>query len=115
MFSVRHVVVTNRNMHTAHSFLCLYGQKLDRCIVKQDYQDHLQDQDGGHAVDKGKMPCLMPEGIHAGDGTDAAADQGNEKEGGFRNPESTLDCLSLVNAHQAEARQVDQYHIGYQT
>lgn len=79
-----------------------HGNQINWGIKKQDNQQYLDNQNGGHAVHKFKMSCLVAEGVHPGDGTNAAANDGDDKEGGFRNPEGTLYCFSFIDSHKGK-------------
>ena len=50
----------------------------------------------------------MVKGIHSKDRADASADQGNGKQGGFRNPEGSFAGTVFVNSHDCKAEEVDR-------
>ena len=75
-----------------------YGRQ-DKC----QRNDNLHDQDGRHSVDEVPVPCLVTEELHARDRADAAADNGQHKQRGFRNPPDMLDCPAFINTHSHKA------------
>lgn len=85
----------------------LHGNQVERSVKKQNQQQYLNKQNSRHTIYKLEVPCLVAEGIHTGNRTNTAADDGDDKEGGFRNPEGTLYCFSFIDSHKGEGKQID--------
>ena len=71
----------------------------------------MQKQDGGHAVFKVPVLCLVAEVVHAQDTSQAAAKKRGEKKRGFRNAPCTPDSPLFIYAHYCVSCYVDDCQI----
>ena len=80
---------------------------MKRCRYNQYNQNNLQDQDGRHTKCEAAVSGFVVKGIHSEDRTDASTDQGDGKQGGFRNPEGSFSGTVFINSHHRKADEVD--------
>ena len=74
----------------------------------------LKDQDQRKAVAEFDLALLVAEDDHSRDAADRPAQNGNNKEHGFRNTESALHCTYLIYDHSGKADQVHDDKIEYE-
>ena len=78
---------------------------------QQENRSNLRDQNSRHADDELPVLCLMPELVHTGNASDAAADGRHEKQCGFRDPPEIFLGFSLVHQHKQKAKCIDYKQI----
>ena len=71
----------------------------------------LRDQDARHPHHKIPVLRLMPEHLHAGDGADASAKEGGEKQGFLGDTPFVTAGPWFVDAHQGEGDEVDKEQV----
>ncbi len=74
-------------------------------------QNNLQSKNHRHAIKEIPVPCLMVKKMHTRDGADAAADDGQHEERGFRDTKGPFDGPSFVHTHYDKADYIDSSHI----
>ena len=74
----------------------------------------LKDQDQRKAVAEFDLALLVAEDDQSRDAADRPAQNGNNKEHGFRNTESALHCTYLIYDHSGKADQVHDDKIEYE-
>ena len=77
---------------------------------KQNKYD-LYKQYGRHPEQEIPVSGLMPEKVHAYDGTDAPTYDGDSEKRGFRDPESALSCFLLIDPHNEETEQIHSQYV----
>ena len=70
-------------------------------------QNQLDNQDHRQADVELGVPGLVPEGVHAAQGTDTAANQGHGHQGGFRDAPKVFLGFLLVNQHKQKTCRID--------
>lgn len=53
------------------------------------------------------MSGFVVKGIHSKDRADASTDQGDGKQGGFRNPEGSFPGTVFINSHHRKTNEID--------
>ena len=64
-------------------------------------------ENGGHAQNKGPVLRLMPDGVHADETSDAAAEGSSGEKGGLRDAPKIFSGFLLVRKHKQEPDGID--------
>lgn len=80
---------------------------------QHDGKHDLKCQNDRHTYGKFGVLRFVPEGVHAGKGTDAAADHSHTDESGFGDPPFLFPGFLFIGKHKKEGNRIDYEQIGY--